>query len=272
MVTSEGLTTAAGEVEVRGCRVVYRCLGDPGLPALMLIHGGAAHAGWWTPAANLLADRWRVILPDLSGHGDSGHRESYAGEVWAEEMRTILEVTGTRAAAVVGHSMGGLVALATAARSEHVDRLVLVDSRLPLRGLPLPHQEPKHYATAQEALSRFRLLPDRTVAEPTLLRELAVRGLIETADGWRWRFDPRARRRLTNEGVAADLARLRGPIGYLYGEESDMGGPGSVSFLEESLGRRIPAVAVPGAFHHVPLDQPARCAAAIEMLLAQMRS
>ena len=261
----------ADTVIVDGCAISYRSLGSPEDPTLLLIHGGAAHSGWWSRIAPGLAERWHVVLADLSGHGDSGHREAYTGVTWAAEMAAVLYAVGARSAVAVGHSMGGLVAVATAARApELVDRLVLVDSRLPLRGLPLIKQVPRFYPTAEEVLGRFRLMPDRTAADPDLLRELAVSGLVETAEGWRWKFDPRARRRLTNEDVAADLAALTCPVGYVYGAGSDMGGAASLAHLEQLLGRSVPTAVVAGAFHHLPLDQPNRCAEAIERLLLEI--
>ena len=62
-------------VEVAGCRIHYVRWGDPGSPGVILVHGGAAHAHWWTPIAPQLARDCQVIAVDLSGHGDSGRHE-----------------------------------------------------------------------------------------------------------------------------------------------------------------------------------------------------
>ena len=58
-------------IEVDGLRIAYRVWGDESLPGLILVHGGAAHSGWWDHIAPLLTSH-RVVAPDLSGHGDSG--------------------------------------------------------------------------------------------------------------------------------------------------------------------------------------------------------
>lgn len=58
------------EVEVKGTVVRARCWGPPG-PGVVLVHGGAAHAGWWDHVAPLIAANRRVVAVDLSGHGDS---------------------------------------------------------------------------------------------------------------------------------------------------------------------------------------------------------
>ncbi|GAA1948337.1 alpha/beta hydrolase [Nocardioides panacihumi] len=269
---SAGATTgdpATEYVDVDGARIAYRVLGSTDAPALLLVHGGAAHSGWWIRVAPVLAERHRVVLVDLSGHGRSDHREAYGAAQWAAELAAVLKASTDSPAALVGHSMGGLVAAAAAARHpELVESLVLVDSRLPLRELAPPTPTVRLYVSAEAALDRFRLLPARTVADGALLREVASAGLTRADGGWRWRFDPAARRRLTNDGLRADLARVRCPVGYVYGAESDMGGPDSLAELERWLGRTVMSVSVEGAFHHVPLDQPVACARWVEEVLA----
>ena len=55
---------------VDGLKITYRVWGDPARPGLVLVHGGAAHAGWWDHIAPQLKSH-RVVAVDLSGHGDS---------------------------------------------------------------------------------------------------------------------------------------------------------------------------------------------------------
>ncbi len=75
------------------------------------MHGGAAHAGWWDTTAPFLAAEHRVIAIDLSGHGDSDRRESYAIATWATEVVAVAAAESDEAPIVFGHSMGGFVAL-----------------------------------------------------------------------------------------------------------------------------------------------------------------
>ncbi|MBM9464035.1 alpha/beta hydrolase [Aeromicrobium sp. YIM 150415] len=239
----------------------------------MLVHGGAAHSGWWDAMLPVVATDRRVVLPDLSGHGDSDHRETYSAAIWADELAAVLDRIGDAPVPVVGHSMGGTIGVTLAARHpDLVASLVLIDSRLPLLGLPRPSSQPRYFASRQEALSRFRLAPPQTSAEPGLLRAIAERGLRETRDGWRWKFDPAARRRLLNDEVSADLRSVRCPVGYIYGTKSDLGGPDTVRFLERELGREVPSEAIAGAFHHVLLDKPIECAAASLRMIDVLRA
>jgi pimeloyl-ACP methyl ester carboxylesterase len=237
----------------------------------VLIHGAAAHRGWWSRVAPILAERQPVVLLDLTGHGGSDDRAWYDGDVWAAEVAAVVRQTCDGPAVLVGHSMGGLVAITAAARTpELVAGLVLVDTRLPLQrplGLPPLSAPVRSFRTPEEALARFRLLPAETSADPGLLDAVARTGLVETSEGWRWRYDRRARHRFTNDQVSRALAEVVAPTGYVYGAESAMGGPGSAAWIEEVQGRRIERRSVPGAHHHVPLDRPVACADEVESVV-----
>ena len=63
---------------VEGTSIAYRAWGDQADRSIVLVHGGAAHSRWWDHIAPLLARGWRVVALDLSGHGDSGRRDSYS--------------------------------------------------------------------------------------------------------------------------------------------------------------------------------------------------
>jgi len=89
---------------------------DPRQPAVLLLHGaGLDHVVWALPARSL-AHRGRAVLaPDLPGHGRSqGPALASIGELAGWVLR-LLDATGIKQAALVGHSMGALVALETAA-------------------------------------------------------------------------------------------------------------------------------------------------------------
>jgi len=74
------------DVRVKGCDVHYLRWGDVERPGLVLVHGGAAHAHWWSFIAPQFTQQYHVLAPDLSGHGDSGRRPVYAVETWADEI------------------------------------------------------------------------------------------------------------------------------------------------------------------------------------------
>ena len=64
-------------IEVLGCPIHYLRWGEPGRPGIVFIHGGAAHAHWWSFIAPHFTPEYCVVALDLSGHGDSGRRREY---------------------------------------------------------------------------------------------------------------------------------------------------------------------------------------------------
>ena len=91
--------------------------GDPGDPAVVLIHGFTASTDWWAPVAGGLASDLRVIRVDLLGHGASEKpTEGYSMENQADLVAAAMRRLDLRRATVVGHSLGGLVATALAER------------------------------------------------------------------------------------------------------------------------------------------------------------
>ena len=258
-------------VRVDGCDIVYRRLGVADRPCIVLLHGARAHGGWWTRTAQLLARHFDVLVPDLSGHGDSGHRRSYGGGVWAAEVAAVLADARRTAATVVGHSMGGKVAITAATATGNVDAVIVVDTDVcepvsgPLFTGPLDEDASRRriYATRDEAVARFRLAPGATSASQTALGELAAASVTAADGGWTWKFDPGVRRMFTYPELDHRLATIRCPMGVVRGEHSPLMTVESVNHVERITGRVIPAVVVPGAHHHVPVEQPDACATAV---------
>jgi pimeloyl-ACP methyl ester carboxylesterase len=118
------------DVVLHGHRVTYRVAGDPALPVLLLIHGITSSSATWDPVIPRLAEHAHVIAPDLLGHGDSDKpRADYSLGGFASNLRDLLEHLGHQHVNVVGHSLGGGVAMQFAYQYyEHCDRLTLVSS------------------------------------------------------------------------------------------------------------------------------------------------
>jgi pimeloyl-ACP methyl ester carboxylesterase len=124
------MSSVDGERELRlhGHRV--RCLVRGEGPALVLLHGITSSAGAWAPVLDALAAEHTVIAPDLLGHGDSAKPQGdYSLGAYASGVRDVLVALGVDRASVVGHSLGGGIALQLAYQfPERVERLVLVAS------------------------------------------------------------------------------------------------------------------------------------------------
>ncbi|HEX6086860.1 MAG TPA: alpha/beta hydrolase [Thermoanaerobaculia bacterium] len=121
-------------------------------PALVFIHGANDHAGTWFAVAPALAQRYRVIIPDLAGHGES---EPRTGPIPLSLVVSKLEalLANERDLTVAGNSLGGWVALLYTLRNrERVSRLVLESSG----GLNRPLAVPLVARTREEALTILR--------------------------------------------------------------------------------------------------------------------
>src|SRR4051812_10844158 len=168
------------ELTLHGHRVSYRTGGDG--PVLVLIHGITSSSASWEPVLPLLAERFTVIAPDLLGHGESAKPAGdYSLGAYACLIRDVMLTLEHESATVVGHSLGGGVAMQLAYQfPELIDRLVLVSSgglgrevSLFLRAVALPGAE-----------LVLPLIASRTVLDAgnACARALGVLGLRAGAD------------------------------------------------------------------------------------------
>jgi pimeloyl-ACP methyl ester carboxylesterase len=137
------------QIELHGHPVTYRRVGEG--PAVVLIHGITSSSRTWREVLPLLAaSGYTVIAPDLLGHGRSAKpRGDYSLGAYASGVRDLLVALEVPRATIVGHSLGGGVAMQFAYQfPERVERLVLVDSgglgaevSLVLRAATLPGAE-----------------------------------------------------------------------------------------------------------------------------------
>ncbi len=90
---------------------------DPALPAVVFLHGaGLDHSAWALLARSFAHHGFGVLAPDLPGHGRSAGAPLSSIAAMADWTAALIEAAGVRAARLIGHSMGSLVALETAAR------------------------------------------------------------------------------------------------------------------------------------------------------------
>ena len=154
---------------IHGYRRAFRIAGSG--PAILLIHGIGDNSTTWSSVQSTLAQRFTVIAPDLLGHGKSDKpRADYSVAAYANGMRDLLSVLDIERVTVVGHSLGGGVAMQFAYQfPQLVDRLILIgaggvtkDVNFALRIASLP--------LGSEALALLRL--------PLLLSALQAAGRI----------------------------------------------------------------------------------------------
>jgi pimeloyl-ACP methyl ester carboxylesterase len=265
-----------GSVDVDGCPIRYRHWGQAGKPGLVLVHGGAAHAHWWSFLAPQLAHHHQVVALDLSGHGESGRRDAYPRETWAKEVMAVAADAGfTQPPILVGHSLGGFVCITAA--SLYGDALagtVILDS--PVRR-PDPEAEegargrafrnPKTYATAEEALLHYRLVPEQPCENRYIVDYIARHSVQRTEAGFTWKFDPEIFRRFMPRAIHEILPTVRCRVA-LFRAEFGLVTPDIGEYMYELLDRNAPVVEIPQAHHHLMLDQPLALIAALRAILA----
>lgn len=264
-------------VEVQGCALNVLSWGDPALPGLVLVHGGAAHAHWWSFLAPLLANRYSVVAFDLSGHGDSGRRTQYPRRIWADEVMGVIEAARFPSPPiVVGHSMGGIVSIVTASvYGAELAGAIIVDA--PVRR-PDPESDsgrrgaefrnPKVYPDRATAQKRFRLVPQQPCDNQFILDYIALHSLQEVPGGVTWKFDPTVFMNVSTDLLSDYLASARCRIALIRGEHSLVVPPETGEYMYELLQRNAPMVEIPEAHHHLILDQPLAFIAALRALLS----
>ncbi len=216
-------------------------------PPLVLVHGVRDHARSWDRIAAAFAGRYRVLAPDLRGHGDSEWAKGgfYPTEAYVFDLAEMAEAFGLSRFKLIGHSLGGNIGLRYAGLfPEKVERIVAIEglSHSPRlvaeqRAIPvetrlkdwiarqreIAARPPRRYATLEEATERL------AKEHPRLDRDFAAHltrtGARENADGgFSFKFDPALRAFPPVEMPAEDVWRLWSlvecPALLVYGAQS----------------------------------------------------
>jgi pimeloyl-ACP methyl ester carboxylesterase len=226
------------------------------------------------------ADEFRVVAIDLSGHGDSGHRDVYEFEQWTDEVMAVTDDAGIDGLPViVGHSMGGFVTIATAAmHPDRVSGVVICDSpvtepdpEVASYRLKEAFGQPRTYASVDEGLARFRTVPSQARYLPYVMDHVARRSLQAVDGGYRWKFDRKVFAQFAGGSIRAiALPHLRRIVARfaLLRSENGLVTRGIGESMNEQLGRVAPVIEIPEAGHHPMLDEPLILLTALRTLLA----
>ncbi|MET9544806.1 alpha/beta hydrolase [Streptomyces sp. NPDC006627] len=182
-----------------GIRLAANTWGAASSPPLLLLHGGGQTRHAWDRTGPRLAELgWRVIAPDLRGHGTSQWSADgdYDLDLFADDVRALVAELGDRPV-LVGASLGGLSSLLAAGEAPRaaIRALVLVDvaHRPDPRGVrrivEFMRHRPDGFASVEEAVAAVSAyLPHRTRPyDPERLRN----NLRRHGDRWVWHWDPR---------------------------------------------------------------------------------
>ncbi|MCZ2525788.1 alpha/beta fold hydrolase [Streptomyces sp. NPDC059506] len=124
-------------------RLAHRVLGAQDAPPVVLLHGLGGTAASWDDVAGPLSEEHRVHVLELRGHGNSDWPGTYSFELMRDDVLAFLDTLGLERVDLVGHSMGGTVALLLAQEQpDRVGRLVLEEPAPPWPCEPLPAVRP----------------------------------------------------------------------------------------------------------------------------------
>jgi pimeloyl-ACP methyl ester carboxylesterase len=254
--------------------------GDNGRPNLILVHGSRDHARSWDPVAVSLCREFRVLAPDLRGHGDSGWATGamYSVPEYVLDLSALIDIVGRSPVYLIGHSLGGaVVQLYAGGFPERVKKLVSIEGfgPPPEQLVPQPahvrlrrwienmrdyeRRQPHHYASIGEAARRMR------EANPYLTEELA-RHLTLFGSNWNpdgsltWKFDNYVRAMspygFNMEDALEIWRQISCPCLLFRGLDSWYVDPEKDGRIKAIRNYRL--VTVPLAGHWVHHDQPAR--------------
>ena len=265
-------------VEAGGLRLHYQDYGTARKPAMLCLHGGAAHAHWFDYIAPGFTGDHHVLALDQRGHGDSewANPPSYAYERYAADLAEVVGKLDLRDFVLIGHSMGGTVSLEYASTYPgRVGKLIVVDSTLQMTSERVAalrnvgSRQGSNYPTREEFIARYRLRPAGTSAAPEVLRHLAQNSARQFPDGsWRHKFDRNVyATRETTDGLPR-WNHIRIPALLVKAQRSQRISPQVFAEVKARC-PQVELVEVPLSDHHVTLDNPSGFVSAVKSFLTK---
>ena len=238
-------------------------------PSIVMLHGLFGSSVNWHSIARGLSDDYHVIVPDLRNHGRSPHSDKMNYPVMVDDLEYLLEEHGLDSVLLIGHSMGGKVAMLFALNHPHrVTGLVVVD----IAPVSYLHRFDTIFEALREVnldrLSRRSEADDVLAAllEPHGLRQYLLQSLFRDDGRWQWRMNLDALCHaiddITAFPVSSALTAYPGSTLFVYGSESD--------YLTKQHYKRIMMLfpharlrTISGAGHWVYSEQPEAFASAL---------
>jgi esterase len=280
-MTASRTTAVADElIEMRGLRFHFRDWPSRRAesPSLVLLHGFTGHARSWDVFAAAMTDRYRVLALDQRGHGETGWAaaDQYGVDTMADDLEAFVAALGLTRIALLGLSMGGLVAIEYAGRRpKALAACVIVDigpeiDRSGSSRIQSGVQASDVFASREDAFAVARA--DNSRPPEALHRQRSDAGLMRTEDGrWTYRYDralrsPGKLRLRDSETAWRSCANIEAPTQIVRGALSDILSPQ----IAERMIRTIPdarLATVSNAGHGVPYDAPEEFLATVRAFL-----
>lgn len=230
---------------------------------LVILHGLLGSGDNWLGLAKAWAPHFDIIVPDLRNHGRSPHADEAGFTAMAADVKALIEAEGLSQVTVLGHSLGGKVAMTLATDyPELVSRLIVVD--IAPKPYPPTHRELMSALLAVD-LSRYttRGEVDAVLAGPipaTPVRQWLLKNLGRDEAGklcWKPNLPVLYRSLLELSAGFADLRQYTGPVLFVAGGRSDYVNEQDLPLIR----RHFPEArleTIPDAGHWVHVDAPAK--------------
>ena len=265
-------------VEIGGRKLHYQDYGTPGKPVMLCLHGGAAHGHWFDFVAAGFTPDFHVLALDQRGHGDSDWVDppAYSYLDYAADLDQVAAKLDLRDFVLVGHSMGGMVAVVSAAAHPgRMKKLVVVDTSLNLSEERIAAMRDvgqrggSSYATREDLIARYKLRPGNSLARPEVVRHIAGFSARQFPDGgWRHKFDRGVYALREKMDGMPCWDRIKIPALLVKGGRS----PRITPEILAEVKKRAPQVEmaeVADSDHHVTLDNPEGFVQAVRAFLAR---
>lgn len=254
-----------------GVPIAYEVWGR-GSITLVFIHGWSCDRGYWREQVEAFRGDYRIVALDLAGHGQSGHgRSDWSIANFAADAAAVIAAVGAREVIVVGHSMGGPVAIETGALlPDRVRGVIGVDTMSDFWGTPVMDQmvgqlRADFGPATRQFVRGSMFLPASPPALADSIAEAMAKAqpeialpMLDALGGW------------FNERMPAAVAAVPAPIGFIMAG----GGAENLQRVRAARGARAVAgiVEVPEAGHFPQLEVPAifneRLRAMLDRILA----
>jgi pimeloyl-ACP methyl ester carboxylesterase len=272
-----------------GTRINVEEYGPEGAPTVVLIHGWTCKTAFWAPVIHELAGEFRVVAYDQRGHGrsETPGRGGYSTEALADDLAAVVDafLGEDEQAVLVGHSMGGMTAMAAADRPAIQDRTaaVLLANTGSGRLLDMANVLPPRVRSARvrRAFQRFLLLSALPLGPQTALTRAAFKYGVMAKSSTREQVAATARivhacarrprsawgRVLSELNLDAGIAALRAPTAVLVGTADKLTPPAHGHDMVTRLANCVGLTELDGRGHMTPIEAPAAFAAVVRTLV-----